>query len=207
MPFLKHVGKMKNNGAKVAVVYRTLPGDAYNALVVGTASLQESYHDSLMSLIQSDSGQAADELAEILSVRKFPDGSTMLEYLHTKGYLKKVPTDGVLMTPTTNDSVSLDQLNHIIAEQKGVSVDELALTDGVNPNPKTNHDNDPGTKSDDLARTTSASVNQEDLAELTPTQMRSKADALFKQAQLLRKQADVIDPPKGKKKTMAAEAE
>jgi hypothetical protein len=34
--------------------------------------------------------------------------------------------------------------------------------------------------------------------ELTPTQMRSKADALFKQAQTLRKQADAVDPPKKK---------
>lgn len=211
MPFLKHIGKMKNNDAKVAVVYRTLPGDAYNALVVGTSSLQESYHDALMSLIQSQMGQAANELADILAVRKFPDGSNMLEFLHTRGYLKKVPTDGVLMTPTTTDTVSLDQLNQILAEQKGVSVDELAITDGVNPNPKTKKENEPkAVVKDDPTRTTSASVNyeaEETTEDLTPAQMRSRADALFKQAQALRKQADTIDPPKSKKKAATVEVE
>lgn len=203
MPFLKHIGKMKNNGAKIAVVYRTLPGDAYNALVVGTNSLQDSYHDALMSLIQSDAGQSANELADILSVRKFPDGSNMLEFLHVKGYLKKVPTDGVLMTPTTTDQISLDQLNQVIAEQKGVSIDELAITDGVNPNPKTNKDNAPKADSE-IKDTSLTSVTIED--NLSPTQLRSKADALFKQAQALRRKADEIDPPKSKKKSVVVEA-
>ncbi len=200
MPFTKHVGKMKNNGAKVAVVYRTLPGEAFHALVVGTTSLQESYHDALMSLIQSESGQSANELADILSVRKFPDGSNMLEFLHVKGYLKKVPTDGVLMTPTTTDSVSLDQLNQILAEQKGVSLDELAITDGVNPNPKTKKELDPSLE-------TSKVEAEESQENLTPAQLRSKADSLFKQAQSLRKQADSIDPPKSKKKSVTVETE
>lgn len=193
MPFLKHIGKMKNNGAKVAVVYRTLPGDAFSALVVGTNSLQESYHDALMSLIQNEGGQQANELADVLTVRKFPDGSNMLEFLHVKGYLKKVPTDGVLMTPTPNDSVSLDQLNQLMAEQRGISVDELAITDGVNPNPKTKKENEP--KAEEVA-------TAETSEDLTPAQMRSRADALFKQAQILRKQADTIDPPKPKKKSV-----
>ena len=189
---------MKNNGAKVAVVYRTLPGEAYHALVVGTNSLQESYHDSLMSLIQSENGQSANELADILAVRKFPDGSNMLEFLHVKGYLKKVPTDGVLMTPTPASNISLDQLNQMLAEQKGVSVDELAITDGVNPNPKSKKENEPKAES---------VLAEEASEDLTPAQMRSKADTLFKQAQALRKQADAIDPPKSKKKSATVEVE
>ena len=86
---MKHVGKMKNNGAKVVVVYRTLPGDPYSALVVGTGSLQASYHDALMSLVQDASGQSANELADILAVRRFPDGNNMLSWLHINNYLKK----------------------------------------------------------------------------------------------------------------------
>lgn len=198
---MKHVGKMKNNGAKVAVVYRTLPGDAYSALVVGTNSLQESYHDSLMSLIQG-AGQSANELADLLAVRKFPDGSTMLEFLHTKGYLKKVPTDGVLMTPTPTDSVSLDQLNQLIAEQRGVSVDELAITDGVNPNPKTRKENEPKTDTSSSALT----INDPD-EPVTAAGLRSMADKLFKEAQKLRKKADEMEPPVKKVKVVKAETE
>ena len=186
---------MKNNGAKIVVAYRTLPGDAYSALVVGTQVLPDSYHDSLMSLVQNDMAQGANELADILSSRKFPDGSTMLEWLHNNGHLKKVPTNMVIMTPTPQASVQLDELNQLIADQKGISIDELAITDGVNPNKKS-------------ANKTSQKVEvEEDSGDMTPAQMRSKADALFKQAQVLRKQADEIDPPKSKVKKVSVEAE
>jgi len=206
---MKHVGKMKNNGAKVAIVYRTLPGDSQSALVVGTNQLGDTYHDALMSVIQENSGQQANELADILAVRKFPDGVYMLEWLHTRGHLKKVPTKGVLVTPTPTDSIPLDELNVIIAEQKGVSVDDLAVTDGSKP-----------AKKDDPTKTTSVSVNagDETLVEelihnskpeepLSPAQLRSKADKLFKEAQQLRKQADELDPPKRRTKKVTASAE
>lgn len=190
---MKHVGKMKNNGAKVVVAYRTLPGDSYNALVVGTGNLGDSYHDSLMSLIQSPDAQQANELADLLSVRKFTDGSNMLQWLHANGHLKKVPTSGVLMTPTPQSSVSLDELNQIIAEQKGVSLDDLAITNGKIPNPKQSKPLEP--------------VAEEPTGNLTPAELRSRADALFKQAQQLRKKADEIDPPKSKKKLADVEVE
>jgi len=194
---MKHVGRMKNNGARIAVAYRTLPGDSGSALVVGTGNLPESWHDSLMNLIQDASGQAANELADILAVRRFPDGNNMLQSLHQGGHLKKVPTSGVLMTPTGNANVTvpLSELNQIIAEQKGVTIDQLAVTDGINPNPKT---------SKKVEAEINAVIEQDDVSvdteDMSPAQLRSKADALFKQAQALRKQADTIDPPKSKKK-------
>lgn len=201
---MKHVGKMANNGAKVVVAYRTLPGDSSSALVIGTNSLSDTWHDALMNLVQEISGQQANELADLLAVRKFPDGQNMLEALHKRQMLKKVPTAGVVMTPSSTASIPLNELNEIIAQQKGVTVDELAVTDGKRANPKT-------PKKDDPSRTTSVTVNasEEDVVveakleiveDLTPTQLRSKADALYKQAALLRKQADEIDPPKSKKK-------
>jgi hypothetical protein len=201
---MKHVGKMANNGAKVVVAYRTLPGDSSSALVIGTNVLSESWHDALMNLVQEISGQQANELADLLAVRKFPDGINMLEGLHKRGLLKKVPTTGVIMTPNSTASIPLQELNEIIAQQKGITVDELAVTDGRKPNKKTPPKDDP-------TRTTSATVNageefvapkpQEIVKEDTsPTGLRSKADALYKQAALLRKQADELDPPKSKKK-------
>lgn len=194
---------MKNNGAKVVIAYRTLPGDPYSALVIGTNALGDTYHDSLMSLVQENSAQQANELADVLSVRKFPDGSNMLEWLHTRGMLKKVPTDGVLVTPTTNTSVQLDELNKIIAEQKGISLEDLAVTDGTTKNKPA--------KKEAPSQVVSEEILTEDNTqgkgfELTPAEMRSRADALFKQAQALRKQADTIDPPKSKKKAAEVEA-
>jgi len=190
---IKHIGKMKNNSARVVVAYRTLPGDSNSALVVGTQGLPDAYHDSLMALVQEDTGQQANELADVLAVRRFPDGSNMLEFLHTRGHLKKVPTNLVLMTPTTQQTIQLDELNKIIAEQKGVSIDDLAVTDGVKPNAKT-----PAPKAE--VTTESEQQSKDFLETMTPTELRSRADALFKQAQQLRKKADELDPPKSKKK-------
>lgn len=203
---MKHVGRMKNNNAKVAVVFRTIPGDPYSALVCGTNQLGDSYHNALIDLIQESSAQQSNELADILSVRNFPDGNNMLEWLHTRGHLKKVPTSGVLVTPTPSTSVSLDELNKLISEQKGVSLEELAINDGKTPKK--------AAVKKDVTKTTSQSVSgdvetAEEVVvegEETPAQLRSKADALFKQAQQLRKKADELDPPKSKKK-VAVEAE
>ena len=185
---------MKNNSARVVVAYRTIPGDSSSALVVGTQGLPDAYHDSLMQLVQEDAGQSANELADVLAVRKFPDGSNMLEFFHTRGHLKKVPTSLVLMTPNSQQTIPLDELNVMIAEQKGVSVDELTINDGSTPAPK---------KAEQVVIEETSVSND---SEMTPAQMRSKADALFKQAQVLRKQADELDPPKAKSKKVSADA-
>jgi hypothetical protein len=48
------------------------------------------------------------------------DGHNCLESLHRNGLMKKVPTNQVLVTPTTTSSVRLDELNDILDEmQKG----------------------------------------------------------------------------------------
>lgn len=198
---MKHVGRMKNNGAKIVVAYRTIPGDPHSALVVGTQSLMDSYHDSLMSLVEADIGQQADELADVMAVRRFPDGSNMLHYLHTNGYLKKVPTAGVLITPDTKSSIPLDELNNIIAQQKGISLNELAIKDGSNTVVPTLAEANPAEVFVDTPETTNSDIS------LTPSEMRSRADALYKEAAKLRKAADELDPPKSKKAAKEAATE
>ena len=190
---MKHVGKMKNNGAKVVIAYRTIPGDATSALVVGTNALMDSYHDSLMSLVDSDAAQQADELADIMAVRRFPDGSNMLQWVHANGHLKKVPTSGVLITPDNKTQVPLDELNNIIAQQKGVKLDDLAIKDGSNSTISTMP-----AKAEKKAEEIIVDDAKSDF-ELTPAEMRSRADALYKEAAKLRKSADELDPPKSKK--------
>lgn len=184
---------MKNNSARVAVVYRTLPGDPHSCLVVGTQGLGDSYHDTLMSVIESDSGQQANELADILSTRRFPDGTNMLGYLHSNGHLVKVKTSTVFMTPGSQTQISLDELNQLIADQKGVALEDLAVSDGTQKKVEKKSTPKPEVK----AETDSLSKQE---FELSPAEMRSRADALFKQAQQLRKRADEIDPPKKKAK-------
>ena len=193
---MKHVGKMKNNGAKLVIAYRTIPGDPHSALVVGTQQLQDSYHDSLMSLVESDAGQQADELADIMAVRRFPDGSNMLQFVHTNGMMKKVPTNGVLVTPDNKSTIPLDELNNIIAQQKGVTLNELSVKDGSNSTIPTMSEK---TQVDSTELLTNSVIEEKSDAELTPAEMRSKADALYKEAAKLRKAADEVDPPKTKR--------
>lgn len=207
---MKHVGKMKNNSARLAVVYRTLPNDATNALVVGTQGLPDSHHDSLMSLIESDSGQQAYELAEVLATRRFPDGSVMLAYLHTNGHLKKVPTNMVLMTPNSVTQVPLDQLNELIAKDRGVSVSELALREDGSLKESEKQD----TKS--IVPPADSQENKKLVEDapyhpgyegavvqpnepVTAADLRSMAEKLFKEAQALRRKAEEMEPPKPKK--------
>jgi len=211
--FTKHVGKMKNNSARIAVVYRTLPGDPQSALVVGTNGLTDAYHDSLMSLIDSDAGQQANELADVLAVRRFPDGTVMLQYMHANGHLKKVPTKLVLMTPNSQTSTPLDELNNIIAEQKGVKLEDLAVTDGSIKEESKPIIKEEIVVSDVVVPETKKSLVVESTEEisdpiLVAKQYRSKADKLAKDAANFRRMADAIDPPKAKeskaKKTVEA---
>lgn len=197
----KHVGKMKNNSARIAVVYRTLPGEPMNALVVGTSGLTDAYHDALMSLIDSDAGQQANELADVLAVRRFPDGTVMLQYLHANGHLKKVPTNLVLVTPNNQTSIPLNEVNEMIARQKGVKVEDLAVTDGKQPEKSTAVKEEiivPDVVVPTVA--VAAPVVTEEISDPThiAKSYREKAEKLAKDAANFRKMADAIDPPKAK---------
>ncbi len=188
---MKHVGKMKNNSARVAVVYRTLPGEPMNALVVGTHGLPDAYHDSLMNLIESEAGQQANELADILASRRFPDGEIMLQWLHSRSQLKKVPTNMVFMTPNAKTNLPLNELNEVIAQQKGVKVEDLAVSDGKKETKQKEEVIVDEVVTDVVIPETTPTIDQP----VTASDLRSMADKLFKEAQALRKKADEIEPP------------
>ena len=192
---MKHVGKMKNNSARVAVAYRTLPGEPLSALVVGTAGLPDAYHDALMSLIESETGQQANELADVLASRRFPDGEIMLQWLHTRGQLKKVPTNLVLMTPNAQTAIPLDQVNQAIAEAKGIRVEDLSVNDGEIKEVQSKEE---VVVTEEIKVTPTEQPSLE--KPVTAADLRSMADKLFKEAQALRKKADELEPPAKKTK-------
>jgi hypothetical protein len=198
---IKHIGRMKTNKRKVAVAYRTLPGDANNALVVSTENLTDADHDILMQLVDSNSGQNAYELAEAMARTRLSDGSVMLARFHAQGKLQKVPTSDVLMTPDTNTTIQLDELNKIIADQKGVAVEDLAIKEDTQPVataetvPATDTVTAPS--NEPVAASTQEDVlSDEDLAK----SYRSQADRLSKEAAQLRRQAEDLVPTKKKAK-------
>jgi hypothetical protein len=201
---LKHVGRIKKTGRKCLVAFRTLPGDAFNSLIVTTENLTDQYHDALIQLVESASGQSCFEFAEVLARSKFPDGSTMLPALHAQGKLAKVPTDLIEMTPNFTTTILLSELNQLIAEQRGVPVDQLAVQE-TNPSATGNTEIVDVAKVKDLSaesRTTSESVSGEVVVdpnappEDQAKKFRSEADRLSKQAAALRRQAEELVPTK-----------
>ena len=198
---LKHVGQVKNTGSKVLIVFRTLPGESDKALVLPTATLPDIYHNSIMELVETDMAQQSYELGEIMFVRSFPDGRNMLQAMQADGRLQKVSTDNITMTPTPVSEMPLDQLNVLIAEQKNCTVDELCtFVKGATPAKKTTEVQEAATVSNVPAPAASLQAsNNEPLSDSDIAKSyRSQADALYKEAALLRKQADELDPPKRK---------
>lgn len=201
----KHVGKIINTGEKVAVVFRTVPGESDHALVLPTATLRDDQHNSLMELIDSDQGQQSGELGEIMFARSFPTGANMLRAVQSEGRLKKVTTDSVMMTPTPVTEIKLSELNTLIAEQRNLSVDELyTLVSGAPkagetvpeaPAPAPNM-----AAMDEATPTTNAPLSDADLAK----SYRSQADRLSKEAAQLRRDAEELVPTKKASKKVEA---
>jgi hypothetical protein len=111
---LKHVGK--HNDKRCVIVFRKIPDLAHMALVIYSDLLPRMVHDEVMRALESPQGQEAKELSDVLFRTIMADGHNCLESLHRNGLMKKVPTNQVLVTPTSNSSVRLDELNDIMDE-------------------------------------------------------------------------------------------
>tara|TARA_Y100000389_G_C17468438_1_gene527938 strand:- start:1526 stop:2122 length:597 start_codon:yes stop_codon:yes gene_type:complete len=196
----KHVGRIKTNQRKVIVAYRTVPGEPDNCVVVTTENLMAEEHDTLMKLIESDAGQNEDVFANAMARTRLPDGRIMLAGFHVTGKMQKVATDLVEMTPDRSTVIGLTELNKMIAEQKGVAIEDLATIDGGNPTEVS----EMATVNDMPVTEDSAPGDVMDDATLA-AQYRSQADTMFKEAKRLREQAEELVPTK-KKKSVAESA-
>lgn len=198
MAELKHIGRIKATGRKVLVAFRTLPGESDSALVIQTENLTDAQHDSIIKLVESPAGQSSYEFAEVLSRASFPDGSTMLPFLHVNGKLSKVKTSDVEMTPNLHTRISLDELNQLIAEQRGISINDLAI--GNQPQAQTAatiQDISELTETDVVAESEVAAIPVEPLTdEQLAKKYRSDADRLSKEAANLRRMAEELVPSK-----------
>ena len=212
MAEIKHVGRFKANQRKVVVAYRVIPGDAEakSALVIDTASLSDADHDTLIKTVESPAGQEAFEFAEVMARTQLSDGANMLARFHATGKLHKVLHTEVEMMPTPTYIMGLDELNKVIAEQRGTTIADLALKDpnelpegttieeagSVSEMPKKS----PAVQAEAQAARVQAPDNgvlsDEDLA----ASYRSQADRMYKEAKRLREQAEELVPTKKKSK-------
>lgn len=113
---LKHIGKISDR--KVAIVFREVPGEEHMSLIVYPDIMPAHIHDSVMKVLESDVGQAAENLGDAMFRSMLPDGRPMLQTLHTEGMIKKVQAKQVIVTPNATSHVNLEELNKIINEMK-----------------------------------------------------------------------------------------
>ena len=145
---MKHTGFLKKTNAKVIVVYKTIPGDAESCLVIDKDALRPFEADQIIPQLESKDGQDAYDFGDLLARKKMPvdamvdqageevaqsvTGVSVLAYLHGKGMLIKQPTVNVIMTPAEGNNIQLDELNKLIADQRGVRIEDLAPKDATN---------------------------------------------------------------------------
>ncbi len=128
----KHIGELADESkAKVVIMYRTVPGEPNNCLVVGTKFLPDIYHNALMRAVESEGGQEAEEFADFAGRQSFPDGTNMLAILHNDNYIKKFKTNEIMVTygSGADGKILLNKLNEMIAKEKGVKVGDLSQKD------------------------------------------------------------------------------
>lgn len=125
---MKHTGTFGEKPC--VVVFREVPNEPENCLIVESASLDDSKHDDLMNVIASLEAQESNNVSDVLSRRQFSDGTNMLNDLHFSKKMIKVAVDMVYLTPTPSQKISL----------KDVNVEINKLESGSNPSMNTEVD-------------------------------------------------------------------
>lgn len=116
MAFMKHIGK--HGDRKVCILFRQVPGEDHMALVIYPETLQAHWQQSIQKVVESDIAQQAEELADALHRNFLPDGRAILETLHQERMIKKVRTSDIIVTPTAQSNIRLDELNKMLNEMK-----------------------------------------------------------------------------------------
>jgi len=199
---LKHIGR--HGERKIVVAYNTVPGEDHMALIVYSDSLPSMLHDEVMKVIESPVGQNSKVLAEALHRSVTSNGDNILSTLHRGGYLKKVQTKQVILTPNAKTSVRLDELNKILSEmEKGAdATKKMADIDAgrgfADPGKTTSRDVGDPTISQTRVNTNEA-LTDADIAQQRLDQakrMESEAKVLMAEAKRLKEEAKQFAPKK-----------
>jgi hypothetical protein len=225
---IKHVGR--HNNKKIVLLWRKVPNEDHMGLLVYSDTLPRLIHDEVMKALESPVGQNAKDFSDVLFRTTMADGRNALAVLHAEGFIKKVPTTQVLITPTTKSSVRLDELNGILDEMdKGEeAVKRMAEIDsqaGMAPKKRIREGREVGmppnnqslsrTNQDVDANTTAASyikgtlptdgiLSDADLAAQRTSQaaqMKQQAEQLLAEAKRLEQEANDLSPKTDAKPT------
>lgn len=203
---LKHIGR--HGDRKIVVAYNTVPGEDHMCLVIYSDSLPTMVHDEVMKVVESSAGQSSKVLAEALHRNIMADGNNTLTTLHRGGWLKKVQTKQVIMTPNAKTSVRLDELNELIAklEAGGDAAKKMADIDNnrgyADPEKRSRDVGEPTkTQQKSVNTNTTEVLSDQDLAQQRLDQamrMEAEAKSLLAEAKRLKEEAKTLAPIKAK---------
>ena len=215
MANMKHIGQVANTGLKCVVVFREIYDEngnvtePDNCLIVETERLPDMEHDDIVRVVESPSGQEAKEFFEIAHRSMFSDGINMLVKLNNMGYLKKYPTDQILMTPNSHTSVKLSEINEIIRKtNNGMSPQDIenSMVDDTDSAPRTTTTLSPSQTIDQAVPTTEQAMDDTAIAQ----NMLTQADTYEAEVLRLREEAYAmapdLKPKRGRPKKATANA-
>lgn len=218
MATMKHIGRVDNTGMKCVVVFREIYDekgnvtDDKNCLVVETERLPDMEHDDIVRIVESDEGQSAAEFYEIAHRSMFSDGTNMLQKLHNAGYLRKFPTNQIILTPNSSTSIPLNEINEIIRKQKtGMSEADIAnsMVDDTDSAPRQMSNNqklDPTQTIDQAIDTGEQVMDETAIAK----NLLSQAETFLAEAERLKSEAyemaPDLKPRRGRPKKVTADA-
>ena len=159
---MKHVGI--HDDRKVAVMFRQVPNETENCLVVYTEALPEDTRQAVISCVESANGQNSTSLADAAANHKTVQGESLLNTLHVGNFMNKVPASEIMLTPNEATKVSLAEVNKAMGD--------------VQPVAPSSAPTQPGALSDDQIAAS----------------LRTQAATMQKEAERLLKEADELHP-------------
>ena len=212
--FMKHIAK--HGDRKACILFREVPNEDHMCLVIYPDVLPAPWEDAIMRVLESDMGQQAEQLADALHRSLLPDGRVILDTLHREKMIKKVRTGDVIVTPRSDSSIRLDELNNILREMKTgeAAIKKMAESDAARGlvDPQTKRTAEAAYKAGRQAAqaTVSASsdsaLNDRTLAENMLAQaqrMEAEAKGLIAEAARMKKEAERMDPTVAREKVSA----
>lgn len=200
--FFKHVGE--HNGKKVVIIEKSIPGEPHMCAVVYSTNIPSKFHDDIMKLLESPEGQSEREFGLILNRRQSSDGRNLLQAIAQEGYLKKAPTNQVIVKPNAASAIRLDELNNLLkmageGETAIAKLEQLERESGLKDtrkNPDARKQVTNTTPAVDVMDDTALAANYVSQA----TRMKAEAQSLLAEAQRLEEEAAKLNPAIGKKK-------
>lgn len=187
--FFKHVGE--HNKKKVVIIEKSIPGEPHMCAVIYSTNIPSKFHDDIMKLLESAEGQSEREFGLILNRRQGSDGRNLLQAIAQEGYIKKAPTNQVIVKPNSISALRLDELNKLLkmageGEEAISKLEKLERESGFKDSRKNPISEQPSIMDD-------SQLSANYIAQ--STRMRVEAKALLIEADRLEEEAKKLNPP------------